>query len=111
MPLTISFFSPILFSVLPAIGASGIPVPITSVTNHPSTKNPFTFPLGRATAIVPCVFEKEPLPIDDPLLELDNVILLPHIGSATRETREKMSMIAVQNLINVFNGMAPLHEI
>lgn len=46
------------------------------------------------------VFESEPLPKDSPLLDLDNVVLLPHIGSATEETRNKMVECAVDNLIS-----------
>ena len=45
------------------------------------------------------VFEVEPLPKDSPLLTLNNVVLLPHIGSATEETRNKMAECAVDNLI------------
>jgi len=45
------------------------------------------------------VFEKEPLPIDSPLLALSNVVTLPHIGSATHETRYAMAKCAVDNLI------------
>ncbi|XP_017491086.1 PREDICTED: glyoxylate reductase/hydroxypyruvate reductase-like [Rhagoletis zephyria] len=44
------------------------------------------------------VMEVEPMPTDDPLLELDNVVLLPHIGSATFSTREAMIRLAVDNL-------------
>lgn len=46
------------------------------------------------------VFESEPLSKDSPLLELDNVVLFPHIGSATEETRDKMISCAVDNLIS-----------
>lgn len=45
------------------------------------------------------VFEQEPLPIDSPLLSLPNVVALPHIGSATHETRYNMAACAVDNLI------------
>jgi len=41
----------------------------------------------------------EPLPLTSPLLKLDNCVILPHIGSATQETREAMAMIASDNLI------------
>jgi glyoxylate reductase len=46
------------------------------------------------------VTEPEPLPRDHPLLGLDNVIIAPHLGSATRQTREKMSQISVDNLLS-----------
>jgi glyoxylate reductase len=54
------------------------------------------------------VFEKEPLNADNPLLKMNNVILLPHIGSANKKTREKMSEIAANNLLAVLRGQQPL---
>jgi gluconate 2-dehydrogenase len=50
------------------------------------------------------VFEKEPLPMNSELLTLPNVIALPHIGSATHETRYDMSKLAVENLLAALNG-------
>ena len=50
------------------------------------------------------VCEKEPLPVDSPLLTLPNVVALPHIGSATHETRYGMAACAVDNLIDALNG-------
>ncbi|WP_312277697.1 glyoxylate/hydroxypyruvate reductase GhrB [Kosakonia cowanii] len=50
------------------------------------------------------VFEQEPLPADSPLLSLPNVVALPHIGSATHETRYNMAACAVDNLIDALNG-------
>ena len=45
------------------------------------------------------VTEIEPIPSDDPLLTLDNVIILPHIGSGSIATREKMALMAADNII------------
>ncbi|NHX34416.1 bifunctional glyoxylate/hydroxypyruvate reductase B, partial [Escherichia coli] len=45
------------------------------------------------------VFEVEPLPCNSKLLTLPNVVALPHIGSATHETRYAMVECAVDNLI------------
>ncbi|MBM3074304.1 glyoxylate/hydroxypyruvate reductase GhrB [Enterobacter sp. RHBSTW-00994] len=50
------------------------------------------------------VFEQEPLPVDSPLLTLPNVVALPHIGSATHETRYNMAATAVDNLIAALSG-------
>ena len=45
------------------------------------------------------VTDPEPIPMDSPLLELDNLVIVPHIASASRSTREKMSIMAAENLI------------
>jgi gluconate 2-dehydrogenase len=50
------------------------------------------------------VFEIEPLPSDSPLCQLDNAVIFPHIGSATTETRLKMAICAVDNLIAALNS-------
>lgn len=50
------------------------------------------------------VFEQEPLPVDSPLLSMPNVVALPHIGSATHETRYNMAATAVENLLNALEG-------
>lgn len=54
------------------------------------------------------VYEKEPINPDNPLLDLDNVVLLPHLGSATLETRTKMAQLAAENLVKgIFNETPP----
>ncbi|MCH8161723.1 MAG: D-glycerate dehydrogenase [Chloroflexi bacterium] len=53
------------------------------------------------------VLEEEPLPPDDPLAALPNVILLPHIGSATVETRQAMRDLAIDNLLAALRGERP----
>jgi len=45
------------------------------------------------------VTEPEPLPLDSPLLTLDNIIIVPHIASASKTARDKMSWMAAKNLI------------
>jgi glyoxylate reductase len=47
------------------------------------------------------VFETEPLPGSNPLLKMKNVVLLPHIGSSTYQTRSKMAEVAARNLLDV----------
>lgn len=54
------------------------------------------------------VFEVEPTPTDNPLLSMPNVVALPHIGSATHQTREKMVELAAKNLLAVLQGQPPL---
>ncbi|QUE75889.1 D-glycerate dehydrogenase [Stutzerimonas stutzeri] len=52
------------------------------------------------------VFEQEPLQ-ESPLLRMDNVVTLPHIGSATHETREAMANRAVENICQALRGERP----
>jgi lactate dehydrogenase-like 2-hydroxyacid dehydrogenase len=52
------------------------------------------------------VFEKEPA-VTAGLLQLENVVLLPHLGSATMETRKAMGMRVVENIEAFFNGETP----
>ena len=52
------------------------------------------------------VFESEPA-LAPGLAELDNVVIVPHIASATEETRFRMGEIAVNNVIKVLSGQAP----
>ncbi len=56
------------------------------------------------------VYEHEP-EVSKPLLTMDNVVLLPHIGSATRETRTAMAMVAVENVIDAVSGRVPRNVI
>lgn len=53
------------------------------------------------------VFETEPTPVDNPLLKLDNVVVAPHISSASLETRAEMSKMVADNLIAFFEGKKP----
>lgn len=50
------------------------------------------------------VTDPEPISLDSPLLELDNLIVVPHIASASRSTREKMATMAAENLIAGLKG-------
>ena len=53
------------------------------------------------------VYEREPI-VYEALLTMDNVVLSPHLGSATRETRTAMIDLAVSNVIEVLGGRPPL---
>ena len=55
------------------------------------------------------VFEREPLNHDSPLLQLNNVVATPHMGSATHETREAMARCAVDNLLAALAGQRPVN--
>ena len=50
------------------------------------------------------VTDPEPLPLDHPLLNLDNIVIMPHIASASKVARDKMSWIAAKNLIAGLKG-------
>ena len=56
------------------------------------------------------VYEQEPY-LPPELLALDNVVLLPHIGSASIETRTKMGMMAIENALAVLEGRIPLARV
>ena len=59
---------------------------------------------GDIAAAALDVTEPEPITMDDPLLTLDNCVIVPHIASASVKTRNEMSRIAAQNLINGLKG-------
>lgn len=61
---------------------------------------------GRIAGAALDVYEREPQ-LDPGLLRLANVVLAPHIGSGTRETREAMAMVAAQNLLMSLKGERP----
>ena len=50
------------------------------------------------------VTDPEPIPVDDPLLTLENCVIVPHIASASVKTRREMSMISAENLIRGIKG-------
>lgn len=57
------------------------------------------------------VMTPEPLPLDSPLLSLDNVVLLPHIGSADIKTRIEMSRITGCNILSALKGESMIAEL
>ena len=57
------------------------------------------------------VFEAEPISEKHPLVKLQNVVLAPHIGSSTKETRAKMAEITVKNLSLGMNGKRPIYSV
>jgi len=57
------------------------------------------------------VFEEEPINTKNSLTKLQNVVLAPHIGSSTRETRAKMAKITVKNLNLGMSGKKPIYSV
>jgi glyoxylate reductase len=55
------------------------------------------------------VFAREPVALDNPLLGLRNVVVAPHIGSATERTRTRMAELAVTNMLAALRGQAMPH--
>ena len=55
------------------------------------------------------VFRLEPVSLDDPILQLDNMVLMPHAGSATVETRRRMSIATAEEVLRVLRGDRPVN--
>ncbi|MDZ5472121.1 D-glycerate dehydrogenase [Bacillus sp. 31A1R] len=62
---------------------------------------------GEIAAVGLDVFEKEPISANHPLLQLPNVVALPHIGSASIETRTEMMHLCLENIDLVLSGKKP----
>lgn len=65
---------------------------------------------GALSAAALDVFENEPA-VNPELLSLKNVVLTPHIASATREARDQMSLVAADNVLAVLEGRPPLNPV
>jgi glyoxylate reductase len=63
---------------------------------------------GRLAGAGLDVFETEPIDPENPLLKMENVVLLPHVGSATEATRQAMVDLAGDNVLAVLQGKPPL---
>jgi glyoxylate reductase len=64
---------------------------------------------GRIAGAALDVTDPEPLPADDPLLRAPNLLVVPHIGSATVRTRSRMADMAVDNLLAALAGRPMPH--
>ncbi|CUU04253.1 glyoxylate reductase [Candidatus Kryptobacter tengchongensis] len=65
---------------------------------------------GRIAGAGLDVFEQEPF-VPKELIELDNVVLTPHIGSATVEARTKMAIMAAESIVKVLSGKIPANVV
>lgn len=65
---------------------------------------------GRIAGAALDVFEKEP-EVEPALLTMENVVVTPHLGSATVETRTEMALLAARNVVSVLAGNGPLNEV
>lgn len=93
--------------VLKALGPKGYLVNISrgSVVDEPALIE--ALKTGAIAGAGLDVFADEPR-VPEALLALDNVVVAPHVGSATNETRDAMGNLVVDNLIAVKNGKKPL---
>lgn len=66
---------------------------------------------GRIAAAALDVTDPEPISSDDPLLSLENLLVTPHIASASKTTRSKMAMLAAENLVHALAGRLPKHAV
>ncbi len=62
---------------------------------------------GRIAGAALDVTDPEPIPLDHSLLTLENCLIVPHIGSATIETRRRMALHAAEDLLAVLEGKVP----
>ncbi|TMR67969.1 NAD(P)-dependent oxidoreductase, partial [Streptococcus pseudopneumoniae] len=57
------------------------------------------------------VFENEPIGKNHPFVKMNNVVIAPHIGSSTLETRKKMAELTVKNLELALSGKKPIYSV
>jgi glyoxylate reductase len=57
------------------------------------------------------VFSKEPISANHPFAKMENVVIMPHSGSSTVETRKEMAEICVKNLILSLSGNRPIYQV
>jgi glyoxylate reductase len=57
------------------------------------------------------VFSKEPISANHPFCKMENVVIMPHSGSSTVETRRKMAEICVKNLVLSLSGKKPIYQV
>lgn len=93
--------------VLAALGAEGILINVARGTVVDEPALVAALQDGTILAAGLDVFAREP-EVPEALLQLDNVVLLPHVGSATHHTRGAMGQLVVDNLVSFLDGKGPL---
>jgi phosphoglycerate dehydrogenase-like enzyme len=56
-------------------------------------------------------FEQEPTPADNPLLRLDNVVVMPHVAWLTTDTLDRSLVVAIENCRRLSSGESLLHQV
>ena len=83
--------------------------------DHPARREPgrhaAALHAGEIAGAALDVTEPEPLPADHPLLDAPNLLVVPHLGSATVRTREKMAAMAADNLLAALAGRPMPHQV
>jgi D-3-phosphoglycerate dehydrogenase / 2-oxoglutarate reductase len=64
---------------------------------------------GRLAGAALDVFDIQPLPADHPLLDLDNVVITPHLAGITRQSMERMGMGAAAETLRILSGQLPVN--
>lgn len=97
-------------NVLDALGEKGILINISrgSVVDEPALM--IALQTGTIAAAGLDVFPNEPH-VDPAYNSMDNVVLLPHIGSATVETRTAMGQLVIDNILAHFDGKPPITQV
>lgn len=93
--------------VLEALGANGILINVARGTVVDETALIAALKAGTIRAAGLDVFEDEPR-VPAELIAMDNVVLLPHVGSSTHHTRTAMGQLVVDNILSWFAGKGPL---
>jgi lactate dehydrogenase-like 2-hydroxyacid dehydrogenase len=93
--------------VLAALGPSGVLINVARGSLVDETALVYALASGTISAAGLDVFAGEPR-VHPELLALDNVVLFPHVGSASRATRDAMAKLVADNLVSWFEGRGPL---
>lgn len=96
--------------ILTALGPDGILVNVARGSIVDTQALIAALQAGRIAGAALDVFEHQP-EVPQELLAMENVLLTPHLGTATRETRTRMGAMVIQSLIDHFAGRSPQHRV